>query len=221
MRAAAASQIVEYPREPPISSTSQPAFGATSANRRRPASGPTASERSASGTPESCSRGVLRLETLQHGADAVVEHGSRLAQRRMARPASSGSRRHAPPAPRKVRVVAAGEQRVTDELRRALEGDRRRAGRRRARDAPRRGGRVPVPRRLPADRRPRPDDAPPRGRARGVRRPRVHAHLSRRAGRGHAPVRDHRRGRRRPPPRGRGRRRVPSRRRRNDRLPSR
>ena len=56
IRAAAASQIVEYPREPPISSTSQPAFGATSAKSSRPASGPTGSDRSEGGTPAAVPR---------------------------------------------------------------------------------------------------------------------------------------------------------------------
>src|SRR4051812_23471830 len=53
-RTPAVSQIVAYPREPPISSTSQSVCGATSEKRKRPVVGATARERADDGSP--CSR---------------------------------------------------------------------------------------------------------------------------------------------------------------------
>src|SRR3954453_17724171 len=50
-RTPAVSQIVEYPREPPISSTSQSVCGATSEKRKRPVVGATARERTDDPSP--------------------------------------------------------------------------------------------------------------------------------------------------------------------------
>src|SRR4051794_22327003 len=59
-RTPAASQIVEYPREPPISSTSQSACGATSEKRNLPVVGATWRLRSSGGSPRSRSSASSR-----------------------------------------------------------------------------------------------------------------------------------------------------------------
>ena len=75
-RAPAASQIVEYPREPPISSTRHPGREATSAKRKRPVVGRDLPRALRGGQPAGTLVAVLGLEPREHCADAFVEHQS-------------------------------------------------------------------------------------------------------------------------------------------------
>jgi hypothetical protein len=74
MRAAAASHMVEYPFEPPISSTSHPAFRGDQREQQPPGLGPDGERALREGHFGGPVVVVLPLEAREHGADAVVEH---------------------------------------------------------------------------------------------------------------------------------------------------